>query len=557
MLYYINKFSEKAAVAWRSYGAAQKLAAVVVLVLYLAVLLAGLSATEPIVADEVVHYYMLVTQAEKLPSPNVDVNIPMAKWTFHRFYPHVFLWHYLGAIVWKLSGGSFRAVQVYHSLYWLQLLIAFWALAKSLMPKSPWSVLVAVLGLATLPMGMLLSVLLYQDIPAVANIVTSFFFLQKRKFWLSHIFMGIALSLKITVFVLLPAYFLCVLFLYLRSEPAWKSVSRMLISLMVISLLCVPMAVALKKCGFSYYPVAAVEQYLSKLGFKRNSVEFNGEQARAAQVPQQAGAVEVPSIPDMSVNRVDPEPVRPEICNHPGDLRIPANWIVYFGGVWWILILSGVAGMVRLLSYDRHNISVEWPLAVGLWAVFAIAFHMRAAPDARFFLPAVPFLLVGLRPPVERMKWRGFWICCLLFICILQSGAVLGKVVRLRSLSPGMKEAIDHEKESRHGVVNYFMYPEGHERYLPGVVDWYIGFELRDFWRGNNDERIRLLKKYGLNVVVIKKARVRDVDAYTIDLGLYPASFVRDIEEDSRFVKSFENDSVIIYDLSINEQSSD
>jgi len=108
-----------------------RLSLIVIFYSFLMVLAVGLLAGKgPMVADEVVHYYMLVTQADKLPQGNIVAQIPMNGWTYNRFYPHVFLWHYMGAAIWRLLGRSFAVVQVYQSVFWLQLLLAVWFTIK-------------------------------------------------------------------------------------------------------------------------------------------------------------------------------------------------------------------------------------------------------------------------------------------------------------------------------------------------------------------------------------------------------------------------------------------
>ena len=99
------------------------IAVCIIAVAYVAVLAVGLSARAPMIGDEVIHYYMLVNQAEAFPVPTVEAHIPQGTgMVFKRYYPHVFLWHYVGALFWKMSGGRFWGVQFYQSLFWLQYL---------------------------------------------------------------------------------------------------------------------------------------------------------------------------------------------------------------------------------------------------------------------------------------------------------------------------------------------------------------------------------------------------------------------------------------------------
>jgi len=463
----------------------------------------------------------------------------MSGWVYHRYYPHVFLWHYVGAFIWLVCGKTFWSVQVYQSLFWLQLLLSMWVLARLVMPKNPWAICLSMVMLASLPMGQLFSVLLFQDVPATAQIVTAFLFLRRRQMFSSLILMGIAMSMKVTVFVVLPIYFLCMVLFFWRYESHWRTVLRLAVGMTIIIGLCIPMALTLKKMGWNYYPLSAVEQYLAQFGILKN----------AEQIWQRpiAGEDDVPVVPQQA--QVPPVKVleKPEICNHPGDLRIAQNWLIYFGGVFWGVVLAGMIGMaLAFLKLGEEPRGETWPLMVGIWCLVVIAGHMRTAPDARFFLPAFPFIIMGISGFAVMFPGRRFWFPLVLVAAFLQSGVVLSKTISLRHISPAMREALDFLKKENKGH-NYFMYPEGHERFIPGTTDWYLDRSLRDFWRANNDTRITMLAHFKMRYIVIKKHKIRDVDANTPDLGVYPEFFVEDIKRDSRFQKLFENSAVIIF----------
>ena len=93
------------------------------------------------------------------------------------------------------------------------------------------------------------------------------------------------------------------------------------------------------------------------------------------------------------------------------------------------------------------------------------------------------------------------------------------------------------------------MYPEGNYRLFPVPHEWYLGYHLRDFWRADNTTRIKMLQRYKIGAVVIKKHLVAPVDKEITNLGVYPDYFVKDIQKDSRFQKVFGNSSVVIYSI--------
>jgi hypothetical protein len=138
-------------------------------------------------------------------------------------------------------------------------------------------------------------------------------------------------------------------------------------------------------------------------------------------------------------------------------------------------------------------------------------------------------------------------------LALLQGGFVLAKTYNLRVITPSIQEGISFLKANPpEGRI--FMYPEGNYRFYPAQHEWYLGYHLREFWRADNDTRIRLLKRYNVSTVVIKKHLIAPVDDQITNLGVYPVSFVKEIEVDSRFKKTFSNSQLIMYKVNADSQ---
>ena len=135
-----------------------------------AVLIIGWLTPRPMVGDEVTHFYMLSKQADYLSKPNFYADIP-TNWggTEVRRYPHSFLWHYIGAVLYRLTGKSFYTLQLYQTLFWAQLLIFAYLLAKSRNGIKNRSVLLYVILISSLPVAIIFSVTFYQDVPMAAH----------------------------------------------------------------------------------------------------------------------------------------------------------------------------------------------------------------------------------------------------------------------------------------------------------------------------------------------------------------------------------------------------
>jgi hypothetical protein len=132
-------------------------------------------------------------------------------------------------------------------------------------------------------------------------------------------------------------------------------------------------------------------------------------------------------------------------------------------------------------------------------------------------------------------------------LSILQGGYVLAKTYQLRQVSPDVTEAIAYLKEHPPVPPRVFMYPEGNYRLFPVPHEWYFNYRLKAFWKADNDTRLRMLEKFRIGAIVIKKYLIGLVGSKIINLGIYPVRFVQEIERDPRFKKVFENGSILIF----------
>jgi hypothetical protein len=179
----------------------------------------GWLAPEPMIGDEVTHYYMLEGQAADLTQPNFWVRIPVGYADdIVRLYAHSFGWHYLGALVSRAAGAAPYAIQFYHTLFWLQLLAACYLLAQSRKGATSGTSLLYLLVMATLPAGILFSVAFYQDIPLTAQIVSAWLMLATGHWFSRRAFYGVCALHQGQCFCLLscfsPAAFLVLMAQY-------------------------------------------------------------------------------------------------------------------------------------------------------------------------------------------------------------------------------------------------------------------------------------------------------------------------------------------------------
>lgn len=531
-----------------------RLTLALIVLAYAAVLGVGLVSRGPMIGDEVQHYYMVVTQAGVLPAPNVSAMVPLyGDQTILRYYPHVFLWHYLGAILWRFLWPSVAVIQVYQSFFYLQLLIAVRLLIRcETRGKVPGAELLGVAAVASLPITLLFSVVFYQDVAAVAQLVTALLLFRRRRWLWSAVFLCLAMSLKETVLVAVPGYLLCVAVLRYGRESRWRAVGRAGIVTAIVVVHTVLAVRVLGSIGFVYHPYCTASNQV-KAACGRLVKWWRVPAVAHVEVEQGPAAIASPAVP-IEQRRYD------EISQSPGDLRHPANWLIFPGGVFWAVVGAGVLGVVwgrrraGVVASTAEGAGGEadscaWLAGLGVSCVLITAVQMRTAPDARFFLPGMLCLLVPFCRWAVVVPGRRVWLPALCLVAILQGGTVLARTCTMRQVPPGVQQAIAYLVAHPPQPDAVFMYPEGNARLFPCPHNWYLNYGLRDFWQASNDDRLKILHKVGLGAIVIKKYLVSPIDPAMNNLGVYPESFVRDIEGDPRFVRVLDNPDVTIYQV--------
>ncbi|MBN2568717.1 MAG: DUF2304 family protein [Deltaproteobacteria bacterium] len=529
---------------------------VIIGISFLAVLMVGIITPQAMIGDEVTHYYMLVDQSKNLSQPNFYAHIPTA-WGGEdlRRYPHSCLWHYLGGMVFRITGGSFYAVQVYQSLFWLQFLWMAFLLARQHGRKDSYVPVLYLLVLASLPISLIFSVAFYQDIPMAAQILTAFYLLWKRRWFWASLFMAVAIGLKISALLFLPVFFVLMGFWEYKASTWRRAVAALIISTIILGSFIWGMGGMLKKYGGDgFYPLEQLQKIASIIKDTVSSPvreQLPAANSRSGNLGDEKAAISSSGkAQTQEIKTVTPYEAK-IIANHPGDLRIPENFFVYGGGILWLVIMAGGAAMIyyRYRKKDPNGDSEShwWLFTVGISYIIAAAYFLRTAPDARFFLPGLPFVLLPFVEGVVRLPRPKIIISIVAAIAILQGGQVLKKTYDLRNVSTGLQEAISYLQENPIMPPKIFMYPEGNYRLFPYVHDWYLKYRLRELWKGDNDARIRMLRQFDIGAVVIKKHLIAHVDEAITNLGVYPTYFVRDLEKDGRFRKLFENRDVVIY----------
>lgn len=520
-----------------------------------AVFSVGFLAPQAMIGDEVTHYYMLVKQSHDLSKPNFFADIPHASGQVEtRRYPHSFLWHYGGALIYRLAGNSFLSVQIYQTFFLFQLLFVGYLLARRRGGVETRSALVYVITLASLPLCLFFSVAFYQDVPMAAQAITAFYLLDRRRWLLAACFMALALGMKVTAVLFFPSFFIFFLYRLYNNRGICRAMLPFILSLVIVLGFTYCMGKAINIYAQApYYPQERLETIY--FAAKEKIVTFLLQSA-SSQKEYQAIPAETTASQYSVMKTAENAPV--EIANHPGDLRNSENFLVFGGIIIWLLIAVGLLMKCPLINNiltsrgARKRAALEkssslWLFGVGGSFLVLVAYFTRTAPDARFFLPGLPFVLLPFAEWLVKIKKSKAIIGLLVTLAVLQSGYVLSKTYSLRAVSSDFQEAIDYLSEHPFVPPKVFMYPEGNYRLFSVPHEWYLGYRLRELWRAENPQRIRMFDQFGVGAILVKKKLVAEVDQEITNLGVYPTSFVADLETDKQFRKVFDNKEIVIF----------
>ena len=538
----------------RNISGAQMAAICVIVFSSLAVLVTGWMTPEPMIGDEVTHFFMLKKQSANLGTPNYLAEIPV---NFDdkpelRRYPHVNGWHYAGALVYRISGGSFRAVQFWHSLFWAQFLLVAYLFARRRGGNRNYASILYLMALASLPAAIMFAIPFYQDIPVAAQVLTAFYLLTCGRCRWAMLFLLLAMAIKETAFLFVPVFILMSGWTVWKRKTAtgatrWRVWRSVLVSSLAASLLVSMYSIAwttvLQRYADSgFYPVDSIKNTWHAW---QHPIIVQPNKSTAS---TGSGAV-------ISSETKHPMLVTPYetqiIANHPGDLRLPRNYFIFGGAIVWLIAIVGLVSRATQQLRRQSTVvsSTGWLWGIGFSYIIPAAYILKTAPDARFFLPAIPFLLLPLTEwavRVPRIKW---WLALLTALVLMQVAAVHAKAYNMRKVTREVREAIAFLRDNPPLPRMVFMYPEGNYRLFSAPTNWYLDYHLREFWKGDNELRITMLHRYHIGAIVIKKHLVADVDDNITDLGVYPTCFVKDIERDRRFKMVFDNAQVAIYQV--------
>ncbi len=492
----------------------------------------GLLAPGPMIGDEVAHFYLLDAIATHLPGLTLTYYIP-ASWcpsALEHYCNHTFLWHLAGALIYRIVPHVF-AVQVYQLLFFLQFLTVFYLFARDLTRRDYYIVSWALLLMWSIPMFLLFGVLFYKDVPVAAQIITVFYLIYRRKYIPSLIFWVVALLVKETAVIMLPA----LLFYYI-----WRLRRERIRMYAMVS---------------SCFWLAAGTFIIEGVILMRvlpNTTPLIIEQLQST-FPWLGGGTVVKSSP-MTV----------EGGNCPGNLNVLYNWLIYPGLGFWLGLGMALWGVGIRFCRRRRRRSLWGRTVLSSYGVIALLIALSyIIPatlllwpdncDIRYYCPAMPFLIFSFvywsRGLLHRFK---FIFPVVAVVLLVQTGMVFSKIVKMRRLSPEVCEAITFLSEQKHGIpaARIFMYPEGNSRFFPYEAIWTRDNLYFDIMNAENRRRAEIWREHQVAFVVVRKYMESDIAPESPYFGTYPVHFVEDLRNDPRrFPLLLENAQIIVFGI--------
>ncbi|MGB7573108.1 MAG: glycosyltransferase family 39 protein, partial [Thermodesulfobacteriota bacterium] len=282
------------------------------------------------------------------------------------------LWHFGLAFLWKLTGGISQTIaQFYHIIFLILLIWITSLLAKEFTGKEEggWS---SALIIATVPMVVTFSTLLYMDVPMTALSALGFYLILKKRYIEAGVASGLAYFTKLNSGFLFPGFVLLI---------AWNE-RRKIWSLF-------------KNVFFFTFPILVIyilDLYWRKQNINPKADHLNVEQllGRASKIISEGRGIEY--LISYTTN--------------------PADLVKYFGLAFLCVFFFY---LFRVKRWNRKD-AVLWVPVISYLMVFLFLFGIGS--DIRYLLPVLPYLAVLITPSF--LTLRKLWHFIIIGICILQ-----------------------------------------------------------------------------------------------------------------------------------------
>jgi 4-amino-4-deoxy-L-arabinose transferase-like glycosyltransferase len=420
------------------------------------------------------------------------------------FYNSPPFWHLILAYLWRITGGISHVIaQIYHVLFFILLVWLTSILAKEAIgEEGRWF---PAFTIATVPMVVSFSTLLYVDIPMTALSTLGFYLILEKRYIEAGVASGLAYFTKLNSGFLFPGF----LFLIVWNER------RKIWSLF-------------KNLAFFAFPILVV--YISDLYWRKQNINPKLDLLNVPHALYRISKI---------VGGEQPKEYLISYTTNPTDL------VKYFGLAFLCVFFFH---LFRFRQWDKKD-AILWVPVISYLTLFLVFFGIES--DVRYLIPILPFLIVLATRSVATLGKR--WQIIMIGICILQFGSTVFYVHQKRQISLEVKEGFEYIKKNvpQEALI---LYPEenlliyGQRRIIWSAVQDKPNkpglYSL--FWSTDYKEMDGLFEGNGIDYVMVKKSRIYD-DRKEHHLGGYPQSFLERLSHLNGWVKIFENPGVALW----------
>jgi len=415
------------------------------------------------------------------------------------------LWHFGLAFLWKITGwGSQTIAQIYHVLFFILLVWCTSLLAKEITgEESRWF---PALVIATVPMVVTFSTLLYMDIPMTALSTLGFYLIVRKRYIEAGVISGLMYFTKLNAAFFFPGF----LFVLFWNE---RKIFRGF----------------LKNALFFILPILMI--YLPDLYWRKTNIVSQMDATAWNYVSYRLSM-------HLSGARWK------EYLN--SYLTNPIDVVKYFGLAFLFLML---VYLFRFRNWDRKGAILLAPF-ISYLILFLMIFGMSS--DIRYLMPILPFLIILFTPSLLSLK--KIWMVMMVGVCLLQFITTSYYVQQKRQIPPEVREGFEYIRKNAPPNA-LILYPEenlliyGQRKVIWSALEGKgpaLGGLYLLFWGTNTKEMEALLKANHIDHILIKKSRIFD-DQKEYHTGGYPQSFVERLPHLPGWIKIFENSGVSLW----------
>jgi hypothetical protein len=407
-------------------------------------------------------------------------------------------WSLSLALLWKFTGGmSIFVAQFYQAIFYIIVIISTYLIARELYSEQVASI--SCLCVATVPMIVSFSIILYTDVPVIALSLTAIFFVIKKRYLIAGSFWAIALLTKYNTGFFLPAALL--ILLVEKDQPSVKKLKN---SVLMFSPPCI--------------------------------LFFLDHMWRSEMFPK-TSAVLLPKV----LTRVATFKTSEYLCSHLLNLK---DLMMYLGAVFMV-----VAVLYFLKKkYEKKDMYLGLFIISYILCTFVL---LGWNTDIRYFMPAIPLLCILFTKSLTDInnEWTKRF---LIYAGVLQFVATASFVHYVRNITPQLEEGFDFIRNHT-PADSLVLYPEPNlQEYAQRKIIW-SNFKQSTrpnniFWPEELNEIRNAICLNDIDYIVIKKTRCYNDEAVR-HIGGYPTSFVQKLPE-YKFVKLiFDNNEIAVWEI--------